>query len=27
MITIALGAIVMGIGVPSFQNLVVKNRI
>ncbi len=27
MITIALVAIVMGIGVPSYQNLVVKNRI
>ena len=27
LITIALVAIVMGIGVPSFQNLVVKNRI
>lgn len=27
MVTITLGAIVMGIGVPSYQNLVVKNRI
>ena len=27
MITITLGAIVMGIGVPSYQNFVVKNRI
>ena len=27
MITIALAAIVMGIGVPSYQNFVVKNRI
>nr|HIA89062.1 prepilin-type N-terminal cleavage/methylation domain-containing protein [Gammaproteobacteria bacterium] len=27
MITIALGAIVMGIGVPSYQDFVVKNRI
>ena len=27
MITIALGAIIMGIGVPSYQDFVVKNRI
>ncbi|HAG45433.1 MAG TPA: prepilin-type cleavage/methylation domain-containing protein, partial [Gammaproteobacteria bacterium] len=27
MITITLGAIIMGIGVPSYQDFVVKNRI